>query len=132
MADLSRDNDSKITFTTPTGDWGTVSYFGIFNHSSNTGSTAFLLKGQINPSRDVQSGDSVFFDAGQLTLTIADPAGSSNLFSNLSKGKMLDSIVASGSAVYLSLHSGDPGDTGANELSGNGYLRQSVASGAWS
>lgn len=34
---------------------------------------------------------------------------------------------------YLSLHSGDPGLVGSNELSGNGYARIpiSVASGSW-
>lgn len=34
---------------------------------------------------------------------------------------------------YISLHSGDPALTGANELSGNGYARVavSVASGSW-
>lgn len=28
------------------------------------------------------------------------------------------------SSVYVSLHTGDPGNAGANELVGNGYLRQ--------
>ena len=29
-------------------------------------------------------------------------------------------------AVYVSLHSADPGETGANEISGGGYARQQV------
>lgn len=29
-------------------------------------------------------------------------------------------------ALYLSLHSGNPGSNGANELSGNGYTRQNI------
>lgn len=30
------------------------------------------------------------------------------------------------SAVYVSLHTGDPGQTGANEVSGSGYSRKQV------
>lgn len=33
--------------------------------------------------------------------------------------------------VYVSYHTGDPGLTGANEVSGNNYARASVASADW-
>lgn len=36
----------------------------------------------------------------------------------------------SSASIYLSLHSGDPSLTGANELSGNGYARVAVSN--WS
>lgn len=34
-----------------------------------------------------------------------------------------------GTAVHLSLHTADPGTTGASELSGNGYARQNILFG---
>lgn len=39
----------------------------------------------------------------------------------------LDGVFNSGTP-YVSLHSGDPGTTGANELSGNGYARSNATS----
>ncbi|QIG66103.1 head protein [Ochrobactrum phage vB_OspP_OH] len=36
---------------------------------------------------------------------------------------MLDALLA---GVYLSLHTSDPGDTGAGEMVGNGYTRKAV------
>lgn len=33
--------------------------------------------------------------------------------------------------VFVSYHSGDPGTTGANEITGNGYARKSVAGADW-
>jgi hypothetical protein len=51
------------------------------------------------------------------------------------KAVMLDGLRGSAPAatrgiVTASLHSADPGDTGASELSGSGYARQAVAFGA--
>lgn len=34
--------------------------------------------------------------------------------------------ITAPTAIYLSWHSADPGDTGANELTGNGYARVDV------
>jgi hypothetical protein len=39
------------------------------------------------------------------------------------KAALLDPQFNAGT-VYVSLHTGDPSTTGANELSGNGYVRQ--------
>jgi len=49
---------------------------------------------------------------------------------------VLDEIYNAGAGTFpaadpfISLHSADPGDTGANELTGGGYARQQVAFGA--
>ena len=42
-----------------------------------------------------------------------------------SKGekRMLDALLA---GVYLSLHTADPGNTGASEMAGNGYTRKAA------
>lgn len=49
-------------------------------------------------------------------------------FSNDGKNVMLDSLA--GVAVFVSLHTGDPGGTGAAEVSGGTYARQGVTWGA--
>lgn len=38
----------------------------------------------------------------------------------------LNAIVTTGTTYYLSLHTADPGLTGANELSGGSYARQAI------
>lgn len=40
-----------------------------------------------------------------------------------------NSLMAAAGTVWLSLHSASPGTTGANELSGGGYARQSYTVG---
>ena len=55
--------------------------------------------------------------------------------SNYLEDAILDHILGDGTfsqpaTVYVSLHSADPGDTGASELSGNGYARVAVTNNA--
>lgn len=54
--------------------------------------------------------------------------------SNFLENEILDHILGTGSytmpTVYGSLHSGAPGETGANELTGGSYARQLIAFGA--
>ncbi|HGY90389.1 MAG TPA: hypothetical protein ENK43_04355 [Planctomycetes bacterium] len=51
-------------------------------------------------------------------------------FSNYLEDKVLDHVLGEGlrnftspATLFISLHSADPGETGASELSGNGYAR---------
>ena len=39
-------------------------------------------------------------------------------------------VVANGTTYYLSLHTADPGTTGASEVTGGSYLRQAIIFGA--
>ena len=39
---------------------------------------------------------------------------------------MLDALLVAGTTYYLSLHTADPGTTGANELAGGSYARQAI------
>lgn len=52
-------------------------------------------------------------------------------FSNFAENELLDALVGNGSYgttnAYLSLHDGDPGETGANEITGGSYARQLCA-----
>lgn len=54
--------------------------------------------------------------------------------SNYLENEILDHILGTGSftmpSVFGSLHSGAPGETGANELTGGSYARQAIAFGA--
>lgn len=55
--------------------------------------------------------------------------------SNYLEDEILDHILGGGdftrpATVYVSLHSADPGETGASELSGNGYARVAVTNDA--
>lgn len=55
--------------------------------------------------------------------------------SNYLEDAILDHILGGGdftrpATVYVSLHSADPGETGASELSGNGYARVAVTNNA--
>jgi len=44
--------------------------------------------------------------------------------SNAAKNAMLDAVLQG--SITISLHTADPGATGANELTGGGYARQSA------
>lgn len=53
-------------------------------------------------------------------------SGISNYLENKILDKVYRNVDFTVSAVYVSLHTSDPGETGANEVSGGGYARQSA------
>jgi hypothetical protein len=59
--------NANIPFASPTGSWGTVTYWGIFDASSGGN---LLFFGQLDSSANVQSGDTVRFLSGDLTVTM--------------------------------------------------------------
>jgi hypothetical protein len=61
-------NNGAVTFPTPSGSWGTVSHFGIFDAS--TGGNLLFHAALADP-KAINSGDSVSFAAGALTVTFA-------------------------------------------------------------
>lgn len=50
-------NKTAITFGTPTGSWGTVTYFGIFTHSSGKTATYLIGFGELTTSKAIGDGD---------------------------------------------------------------------------
>ena len=46
--------------------------------------------------------------------------------SSASVDTMLDALLVTGTTYYLSLHTADPGTTGANEVTGGSYARQAI------
>ncbi len=59
-------NANAITFATPSGSWGTVTHFGVFDASSGGN---LLSWASLTVSKTIGSGDSAAFAAGSLALT---------------------------------------------------------------
>jgi len=64
----SSTTDADITFPTATGNWGTVTHFGIYD-AATTGN--LLYHGVLNNSKTIQTGDILKIEAGNLTVTLA-------------------------------------------------------------
>ncbi len=60
-------NSSAVTFPTPSGSWGTVTHFGVFD-ASTTGN--LLAWGALSASRSPANGDTVQFAIGELDITL--------------------------------------------------------------
>lgn len=61
-------NNAAITFPTPSGSWGTVTDFAIWD-SATTGNC--LLYGTLTISKTINNGDTVSFAVSALTVTFA-------------------------------------------------------------
>jgi hypothetical protein len=62
-------NGSVITFPTPSGNWGTITHFGIFDASSGGN---LLFHGALTTSKTVNNGDPApQFNAGAIDITFA-------------------------------------------------------------
>lgn len=61
-------NNAAITFPTPTGTWGTVSHFGIYDAS--TGGN-LLFWGALTINKTINEADTVTFPAASLSITFA-------------------------------------------------------------
>lgn len=59
---------ADIQFPQATGDWGTVSYFGIYDASS---SGNLLYHGALTASKTIETGDVFKIASGSLTVTLA-------------------------------------------------------------
>lgn len=61
-------NNAVITFPTPSGTWGTVTHFGIYDAAS---AGNLLFYGALTISKTINQGDTVTFPAASLTVTFA-------------------------------------------------------------
>ena len=61
-------NNSAISFPTPSGSWGTVTHWGLFDAS--TGGN-LLVHAALTASKTINSGDTVSFASGALQVTVA-------------------------------------------------------------
>lgn len=61
-------NNGAITFPTPSGTWGTVTHFGIYDAAS---AGNLLFYGTLTIAKTINQSDTVTFPAGSLTITFA-------------------------------------------------------------
>jgi hypothetical protein len=62
-----KSNANDIVFPTATGDWGEITYFGIFETLSGDD---LIMFGALNTARDVLTGDTFRFMAGSLDVEL--------------------------------------------------------------
>jgi hypothetical protein len=60
-------NNSAITFATPSASWGTVTYWGLYDAVT---SGNMWICAALTTSKTINSGDTVSFAAGALTVTV--------------------------------------------------------------
>lgn len=113
-------NDSVIQFPAPTpADWSTITHLGV--HRAQTGTANFLGGSALDTARATSIGADVEVPAGDMTLTF--PNGE---WSNYGVEQAMIGALGS-TSVWVSLHTSDPGLTGAGEVVGNAYARVEVA-----
>ena len=115
-------NTAAVTFPTPTSAWAQPTHFG-YRTAANGGTWI--------------GGDalSAAVAAPQAGATVQFPANA--LVVELPPGEWEAGGVAKGlvgfisGTLYVTLHSGNPGADGANELAGGGYQRVAIPANAW-
>ena len=60
-------NTNVITFPTATGSWGTVTYFGIWLHATNSTAADFVGRAPLTSSQAIANTNTASFAAGALT-----------------------------------------------------------------
>lgn len=63
----SKSNGATFTFTTPTASWGTVVGFGIYDDPT---AGNLLMGNTLTTSKTINSGDTVSFNSGSITVTM--------------------------------------------------------------
>ena len=117
-----RRNTATLTFPTATGSWGNVTHFGF---RTTAGGGTWLGGDALNNARQVAIGATPSFAAQELSVTVPDGEATA------AGGLRAANGFISGT-VYVTLHNGNPGANGTNEVSGGGYARAAIAANAWS
>ena len=112
--------------TAGAGGWGTVTAVGVFDASSGGN---LLLWQPLATNKAINSGDPVSFAIGDFDVALT------GAFSGYLRDVILNWLFRNGTwptwnaSIALSLHTGAPGLTGANEVSGGSYARKSITRG---
>lgn len=118
------------TWSAPTGDWGTVAYWGVFD-SGVHGAGNLLGHGQFDNALAVNNGDGAFsIDAGDLSITIAAGAISDYAVHKMLDLMFRDQAYSSPATVYLAGYTAAPtdSDTGTEVVDATApYARQATA-----
>lgn len=123
-ASRATQNTSAINFPTPSGSWGSVTHFGIWD-ASTTGNLLFY--GALSSTIAPTSGGTVKFDAGVLDLALT--GGMSNYLAHalLSHTLRNSAYSSPGTSLYAALYTSAPTASSAGtEASGTSYARVQV------
>jgi len=118
-------NSPAISFgpATPAG-WSEVGWWGVWDQVAVGGN--FIWGAAMTNARTAGIGDTI--DAAVAALTAAITGDWGTYARNALINALLRATSLAVASTKISLHSGDPGLDGANELTGNAYARQT---GAW-
>ena len=105
-------NSGVITFATASGNWSASTYFGLWDQLAAGGN--FLGGAALTTARTVLSGQYAEFAAAALLETLATQFGNTTL-DNICNALFRNTALQVAQA-YASLHTADPGGTGASEL----------------
>lgn len=111
---------NNVAFPTPSGPWADPTHGAVYS-AANGGNPLFDFKIDNDPEQP-DNGFAVEFNAANDLIVTPVNAQMTNPALNA----MMASGLLSGTA-WVSLHSGAPGTTGANELAGSNYARVAVA-----
>lgn len=116
-------NDALITFDTATGDWTQATYGGLWD-ALTVGN--FLGGFALDNARTVLTGQYADYAIGALNINGATDFGTDTWNDILDA--LFDNVSLQVAQAYFSLHSADPGYTGASELAdANGYARTALS-----
>lgn len=124
-ASRTLDNTSDITFTTATANWGTVSHWGVYDHSTG-GSGNLLAHGDFTAGKAINSGDTAKVLAGELDITFSAGGLTTTACNSWLDRMFRNQAYASPTTVYVCLFTSSPGDdaSGTEVTDANNYSRQ--------
>jgi hypothetical protein len=103
---------------TPSG-WSAVTYGGLWDQLASGGN--FIAGFTLDNSRTVAAGEYAEYAAEALSISLSTAFGDTTIENIINALFRATSLAITN--VYASLHSSDPGGSGSNELTGNGYTR---------
>lgn len=117
-------NTSAVVFPTATGNWTQATYGGLWD-AATLGN--FLFGGALTANITVLNAEIARFAAGAFDISMTGKFGTTTIHNIINA--LLRNTSLQVAQAYASLHSGDPGTSGTNELSGNNYARVAMSFG---
>jgi hypothetical protein len=129
-ASRATQNTSALTFSAPTGS-ATLTHVGCWDAAS---AGSFLFAAALTNSKQVNNGDpGPQFPAGDFDLSFTGAWSSALADAVINWLLRGQAFLSLGADIFVSLHTANPGTTGANEVTGGNYARASItrATASW-
>lgn len=120
-------NTNGLRFTGLTTGFVTITGWSIYDAATGGNRLAY---GNLTTGQSHQANEDFRFEVGSISLTVANISTRfSTYLANAALNHLFRNVAftSPSASLYLSLHTGVPGTTGANEVSGGNYSRQSIA-----